>query len=426
MQVQGAQEIRDCPELTMKNQKTSRIIDSIKKSDLPVVIFGAGIVGEVMYHACRDVGIEVKCFCDNNVNKANTLKCGIEVAHTPSLKKEFKDAVFLISSADIKDVISQLDKLGFRKWNDCGFILRGFDLSKHEYSMPPDFVEYASSTCILCHDSYLNPEKLFMRSVDIIITERCSLKCKDCSNLMQYYVKPSDCSTDDIMKTIDQFLVVVDEVNEFRVIGGEPFMNKEWPRIIKKLNGEEKVRKVVIYTNGTIAPSVDNLDCLKGSKVLVLVTDYGKLSNNILKMSELFDRNGIAYYVQKAHGWTSCSSITPHTRTAEAQRKLFEECCARNTYTLSDGGLFRCPFSANAARLHAIPDLKGDHVALDFKHGTKNDLRLKKRQIRAFIYDKSYLDSCDFCNGRVFGASEIIPAIQTEQPINYKDYPWEK
>ncbi len=410
----------------MKRQRTSIIVDSIKKQKLPLVIFGAGIVGEVMYNACKDAGIEVQCFCDNNANKANTLKCGIEVAHTPSLKKKLGNAVFLISSADIKEVTSQLDRLGFRKWHDCGFLLKGFDLSKHEYSAPLDFAEYAVSTCILCHDSYLNPEKLFMRSVDIIITERCSLKCKDCSNLMQYYMKPSDCSTDDIMKTIDQFLVLVDEVNEFRIIGGEPFMNKEWPEIIEKLNGEKKVRKVVIYTNGTISPSVDNLDCLSNKKVLVLITDYGKLSRNIAKMSGLFDRNGIAYYVQKAHGWTNCSSITPHQRAVEEQCRVFEECCARNTYTLSDGKLFRCPFAANAARLHALPDFKGDYVSLGLRRGTENALKSKKLKIRVFIYDKSYLDSCEYCNGRVFGAPEIAPAIQTKQPIGYKVYPWGK
>ena len=41
-------------------------IESIKKAGVPVIIFGAAIVGEVLFHACRDEGIEVECFCDNN------------------------------------------------------------------------------------------------------------------------------------------------------------------------------------------------------------------------------------------------------------------------------------------------------------------------------------------------------------------------
>ena len=28
--------------------------------------------------------------------------------------------------------------------------------------------------------------------MDVVITERCSLKCKDCANLMQYYEKPQN------------------------------------------------------------------------------------------------------------------------------------------------------------------------------------------------------------------------------------------
>ena len=37
-------------------------------------------------------------------------------------------------------------------------------------------------------EKYLSSNYLHIKSVDIQITERCSAKCKNCSNLMQYLI----------------------------------------------------------------------------------------------------------------------------------------------------------------------------------------------------------------------------------------------
>ena len=46
-------------------------IEKIKDDDLPVIIYGVGATGQVLYHACIESGIEVQSFCDNNI-----IKCG--------------------------------------------------------------------------------------------------------------------------------------------------------------------------------------------------------------------------------------------------------------------------------------------------------------------------------------------------------------
>ena len=66
-----------------------------------------------------------------------------------------------------------------------------------------------------------------MRSVDIVITEKCSMKCVDCSNLMQFFEKPINYKIEDMTEAIDLICSYAHEIYEFRVIGGEPFMNKD-------------------------------------------------------------------------------------------------------------------------------------------------------------------------------------------------------
>lgn len=404
------------------NSLNQEIIENIKREGVPVIIFGARVVGEVLFRACCNAGIKVECFFDNNINRTKAPVCNIEVIHAPDLKKKYKDAIFIISAADIKDVVDQLHDFGYSKWYDCTLFLRDIDIYQYQFSAPTDFVEYAVSTCLLCHDSYSTPDKLFLRSVDIIITERCSLKCRDCSNLMQYYKKPVNCNIDELMRTIDSFCTYIDEANEFRVIGGEPFMNKEFHLIIKRLIDEPKVKRIVIYTNGTIVPKEDKIEYLKNSKVLVLITDYGELSRKLKELTQTLQQNNIAFYAPKPPGWTDCSKIMKHNRTIEQQKEIFSKCCAKNTVTLSDGKLYRCPFVANTSRLHAVPDFKGDYIDLFQELKENKDIYETKKKIRAYLLEKEFLETCDYCNGRSFDDPEIRSAIQLDRPLEYEQY----
>ena len=61
---------------------------------------------------------------------------------------------------------------------------------------------------------YLDPDLLFVRSVDLVLTEKCSLKRKDCANLMQYYENPVNIDKQELIEDLEDLMVVADEVNE--------------------------------------------------------------------------------------------------------------------------------------------------------------------------------------------------------------------
>jgi len=367
---------------------------------VPIVIYGAGIVGQALVKA----GVKAVAFIDNNPQKHMCI--GLPVLSPTRFKKMFSEAFIIISVADVRDVVKALDDY---EWTTCAHYLA----NQAVYKPASDFERYAINTAVNCQNAFVNDldsKKLFLHSVDLIITERCSLRCKDCSNLMQYYEHPNDVGTDELLNSIDKLFSVVDEVNEVRVIGGEPFMNKDWHIIVKRLIEEPKLHYVVIYTNGTIVPK--HLDALvdnskhpmygydDNNKVMVLITDYGYL--NTLTLVDELKARGIPYHVQKVEGWTACSDIKRHNRSTEANKQVFSECCVHNLTTLSNGKLYRCPFAANVARLDAIPiwESEVDAVLLD-----------KRADIKRFL-DLDILMACDYCNGRPFGAHEITPAIQ--------------
>jgi len=362
------------------------------------VVFGAGLVGEALYEACKVLGIKISCFCDNDISLNGTLLKGIPVIYPSGLKR--KDTTFYISCADINDIVVQLKKLGYTDWRSCS-LLKDFDLSSYKFSQPLEVVIEKVKTALLCHDQ---SDKVFVRSVEVIVTERCSLHCRDCSNLMRYYQHPVDTSLEEINKDMDRICQLTDGINEFRILGGEPFMNREVHLMIKRLLVQDKVRKVVIYTNGTIVPTDEQLEAITDPKVLFIITDYGKLSVNLERLKAKLEGK-INYTVQKVGGWTDCNKIAKHNR--KDNQKIFDLCCAKNTITISHGFLFRCPFAANANRLNAVPDFRND----------KFDLNGTKQGLKKYLREKKYPNVCDYCNGRTFGDPEIEPAIQQLEVI---------
>jgi sulfatase maturation enzyme AslB (radical SAM superfamily) len=240
---------------------------------------------------------------------------------------------------------------------------------------------------------------------------------------MQYYKKPKDCNIDEIMQSIDAFCALIDEVNEFRVIGGEPFMNKEIHLVIKKLIAEPKVRKIVIYTNGTIIPQKYQIECLKNNKVLFIITDYGKLSKKLNVLTQILQQNNIAFYILKVEGWSDCAKIIRHYRNIEDQKETFKSCCAKNLVTLSNGKLYRCPFAANADRLRAVPDFENDYIDLFQEPLEGIDIYELKKKIRKYLIEKDFLETCDYCSGRPYETpSDLQPAIQMDKPLEYEQY----
>ena len=395
-------------------------LDDLREQESPIVIFGAGFAGQVLFNLCTSANIDIACICDNNGDKSKLDLPGCEVIPASELVNRYSDACFIIAAADIGDVVLQLSELGYENWIAGGLLLKGIDISEHACKGPLEFLEYSVSTCILCHESYLTPDKIFLRSVDLVITERCSLKCQDCSNLMQYYETPINYDSASLIMTVDSFLNEVDEVNEFRVIGGEPFMNKRIDLVLTHLSAHEKIKKVVIYTNGTIVPKGDVLKALMNAKIVLIVTDYEALSRNIDQLKQILDENKITYYAAKAQNWTDCAAIGPQHRSVDEQKDVYKRCCAKNLFTILDGKFYRCPFSAHVDRLKAVPKDESDYVDIAGFASNQENAKTLKSIIRDFVFDKDQLGACDYCVGRFLEDPKITPGIQTSAPLSYQ------
>lgn len=386
-----------------------------------MLIFGAGVIGEVTLHACRKAGIPVECFVDDRIEDE---LLGVQIIRTDELNESYlPETGFYLTSPNIADMIAPLKRLGYENWKSCGEVLQGFDIAGIEFKAingsgqgsryAPEHVKFLIRTCLHHHENYTHPERLTVQSVDLMITERCSMKCRDCSNLMQYYEHPENGDLAEMLAMIDGLCAGMDEIYEFRVIGGEPFMHKELHTVVAHACAHPKVQRVSIFTNATILPREHQWQAFQHPKVRFFITDYDALSRNRDGLLAALDQKGIPYVSEKANGWTDCAALGKHNRSRQENEKIFSQCCAKNLATLADGKLYRCPFAANAAKLAAVPDYTDDYLVV---------ADVGREEISSFLRDKTYIETCDHCNGRSYGDKVIAPAIQTKQPLVYKKY----
>ena len=404
----------------------------VQKDSLEIIIFGADIAGKAVAQLLKKNGLEISCFIDNNKNKCSMEIDGKNVLHSSKLSQLDKTTVVLIASTYIADIISQLESCGFNNWAPISFIVDHYhgsnyreiitgDLQRNHAGdeFTKDFVEFTIENMVNSQKKYLDETLLFIRSVDLILTEKCSLKCKDCSNLMQYYKNPTNIHKQELIDDLNDLMSVADEVNEIRIIGGEPLMNKDFHEISAQAAAFQKVKKVVIYTNGTICPPDTKLQQLKNEKIFVFITTYGELSRNAERLRRKLEELEIQHNCQPAYGWTECGGIGVWGRTDLENTEIFSNCCAKHFTTMTDGKIFRCPFSANVERLMAIPEAESDFISLRGIRNKTDEIGKTKEKLRWFLREKPFLSACDSCNGRTYGDPEITPGIQTNTPIEY-------
>ncbi len=214
-----------------------------------------------------------------------------------------------------------------------------------------------------------------------------------------------------ILRAFDRMAQSVDRFLEVRLLGGEPFLNKRIHEIVNALVAYPTVEKVAIFTNATIVPKDANLTCLKHPKVYLDITNYGVLSRNHARLVEALNANGIAYSTHLPYTWTDSAKIEYEKRTASELKEMFARCCVNDVLTLLHGTLYRCPFSANAMNLDAIPRVATDFI--DLLDETK-DTAAVREQIRDLYTMRDFISACHYCKGRDYSVPTVEAGVQTK------------
>jgi len=381
-----------------------------------IVIFGAGVHGNMAYQSLRNRGRTVHCFCDNDVSKQGSTFCGLPVL-APSALKNIAEADIFIAATFFQGISQQLTEMGLGRFHDCLDLFSDTDLEKWHFDMPRERLRRHID---LYRYSIPQPSidaPLVVKSLDVVVTEKCSLRCRDCANLMQFYVRPVDCDKEVLFAALDRFMAAVHRLGEFRVLGGEALLARGWTTVIERLLSFEHCERTVVYTNGTILPEDRVFDLLCNAKIAVDITNYGVLSRKFEEWTRRMDHLNIPYTATTSGLWQDCGRIERQNETPQERALKFINCCARDTFTLLHGRLYRCPFAAHAENLGAIPIVQEDRVDL---MESEDDVECLRSRLVRFCAIEEGIYACRYCFGRDYSAGKVPAAIQTRKPLPYQ------
>jgi len=263
-------------------------------------------------------------------------------------------------------------------------------------------------------DAVNNPDKVYVFSLDVVVTERCSLKCESCSNLMQYYCNPRNLDVDFLKNSIDIFLGKIDKLFELHILGGEPFMNLSFIKLIDAYLEESKIEQIAIFSNATIFPPEDILYHLINEKVFLRFSDYGELSYKLDTWIKWCNENHVRYVVEPIKLWQDLGRLERHNYSEYELWDIYGNCECRNIPTIIGDKLYNCPYAANASNLGAMIKSESEKDFICLNNG------INKKDIENFLFNRKYLEACRYCNGRNMGRARIKPYIQTKRPLSYE------
>ena len=403
------------------NQKLYKLPGNQKsiRSETEVLVIGGSEYTELAIHALKQNRMSLAGSFDLDIDTPKRRGATLKTISLNSLRNDFGNTPIVIAAdpRDLDTYIQYCEKNGLSSAiYDCAELISSFDYGDDTFGFDDRWLYHLVDAYLYEYYRVKEPDYLVVPSIDVVVTEKCSMKCKDCSNLMQYYANPVNADFDRLSGALKKIMNEVDHVLEFRLIGGETFVNRQAHEYLNMLREFDNYSRIAVYTNGTIIPRRENIAHFAKDDVYVRITDYGKHSRNIEGMRSSFDEFGVQHD-SRVPEWQDCGTIKRHFRTEEESEKVFEECCVNKTLTLIQDRLYQCPFSGNAHNLGATKLKESEYLD---EVASLEDGEIRNRLFGMFRETK-FLSACDSCSGRPMDGERNHPvAIQVKVPLTYE------
>ena len=316
-----------------------------------------------------------------------------------------------------------------RNLNFCAYLLQNHAVLKEKYLQKWWYLRWLLRR--FKHKRIVRLEKIklfFTRKVsvptmDFNITTRCTLKCQECGSLMPLYTKEQhfDESLDSFKKRLDALLDNVSHIYQFKIIGGEPLLNKDFAGMVEYACSKRQILLIQITTNGTILPTKEVLESLIRHKdrIQIFVSNY--TLHNKTKYNELLNllaQNDIPHdTVRNANDfrWIKRGDIFARNRDKEGIKRTFWNCWQKDCVSYFEGRYLVCT-RAYWIEKALNPNINlNDGINLNIattNGGGGNQPR--KNLSREFIkfYTKDFFAVCDYCHCHDSHIQHIDAGIQ--------------
>ncbi len=397
-------------------REIEQILNKLKSSNTPIVLFGASSAGLLALKLLEYLDLRPVCFGDNNKQKQGTIFYELSILSPDEIKSRYPDAnIFIcVASKDIYDILRiQLAQLGFMNIMTIDSLAHLFLKYKLYKELPADEAGEIMRLISMTFNQNGGRDMFVLNSLELCITEKCTLKCRFCANGMQYYQQPVHYDKEILVKSIEKVIQSVDAIELLRIMGGEPFLHPQFADILRELSIANNIMQIEIITNGTIIPNEEVFEALAQCKAIIYISNYKELSSKKIDIVRKCQEYGIYCISGKENDeWMNLGLMEKRGRKYDVNVDNFINCSAnKNFNTLRNGYYYLCPRSAHGMNMGMIPEEDGDYINILDSSLSNQKLRNKLKQ---FIFNTDVLTACDYCNsfGKANTLSKVTPGVQ--------------
>lgn len=237
-----------------------------------------------------------------------------------------------------------------------------------------------------------------MFSIQWHITNRCNLRCNHCYQ-DNYMDEPTLERLIDNYNAMERFLVKENYYADIALTGGEPCISENLEPLLKYLNTRERVKKLMILTNGTLLTSAQ-ADFLKKFNVdLVQVSlDGGNASvHEAIRGTNTFERALGGIRILKEAGIDVQIQMVVHKNNVESVENLIQVC---NEYAVDRLLVTRLVLEGKAGEnmtglLLSLEEYKSLLYMLDaYSNEKRNKVKILKSRCLWRLVDEEYGALC--------------------------------
>lgn len=243
--------------------------------------------------------------------------------------------------------------------------------------------------------------KVIVPELVVILTSRCTLRCKNCMNLMWAFdEKVIDVPKEETCDALTRILEAVDCIVTVSVIGGEPFLADSFVEVLQFLQKQEKALSIYITTNGTVSIRDAWIPLLQNQNLEIRISNYGHIVDQT-KFIDSCIRNDIRYSLEPSDEWIDFGCTEKRNCSEDRLRFQYEGCMfSRRCKTMWGERLFACQFAGSLEEL-------GKVSGISLNISECSDVR---NEILEFLLTPNIL-ACDYCEAD-FANIKLVPVAE--------------
>ena len=233
--------------------------------------------------------IDVYGFVDRNRKKRKT---------KPFVVVDLQQMMVLYKRGDINKIVipSFYERNLFR---DILYTVEQLDIAKEDIIVPP--VEFFLTDEVLSLDEIMVPwyRAQQLDYVEFATTDCCNLNCKSCARFAPLASKKIY-SHESVKKSFCELKKYIKHINMIRILGGEPFLDKNVDDYFSFLRSIYPFSEIKIVTNGLLLDKINRniFKVMKENKIGVDISYYPPAENKIDLIKELLSDNKIDFTIE--------------------------------------------------------------------------------------------------------------------------------